>query len=133
MTTTEGMDVLEELMREVRATLELRKHKRDNPYVVDLIAILLPHPAGLERQHVVAQIERMRRAKKLPIPKTLDAVVQSAFQGHASQYAAYRGSTDADDLFHAPRGKGAGIWAVHRERAIAWLHARTSQPAKAGA
>jgi hypothetical protein len=55
---TEGEDIFEELMREVRATLELRKQKRDNPYVVDLIAALRAHPNGRERRHVIDDIER---------------------------------------------------------------------------
>jgi len=109
---------LDELIREVRQRIEEQEWKRDNPYVVDLIEALAPHPEGLERLHVIRDVGRLRRKKNLPMPKRLEETVQSAFQGYSSQSAAFRGGAD---LFHWPRGKGTGIWAVHLERAKAWL------------
>ena len=112
---------LEELLAEVRAILEKRRNKRENPYVIDLIEVLSPHNDGLERHHVIRDVEKLRRKKNLPIPEKLEETIQSTFQGYSSQYAAFRRGAD---LFYSPGGKGSGIWGVHLDRARAWLSTR---------
>jgi hypothetical protein len=111
----EGFEDLEEYLRQVE---ERSVRRQENPYVLYLIAVLMPHKEGLERQHVISEIERRRRQNGLAIPDKLEQTVQSAFQGHSSQSAAFRGSAD---LFHWPKGKGSGIWAVYQDRATKWL------------
>ena len=114
---------LDELLQKVRLRIEQGKWKRANPYVLDLIEILMPHANGMERSHVVSAMEARRRDKGLPIPKKFDEAVQSAFQSHAAGYATFRGrnAPASDDLFHSVGGKGSGIWAVNLARAKKWL------------
>ena len=57
------------------------------------------------------------------MPEAFDEAVQASFQAYAGEYATFkhRKAKPGDDLFFAPRGKGAGWWAVRRDRAEAWL------------
>lgn len=121
------MDELDLLLEEVREQIKRREWKRANPYVADLIAVLRPYKDGLERQHVMSAIGKLRRNKGLPIPTKLEEVVQSAFQSHSCEYAAFqrRGASASDDLFYPVGSKGSGVWAVHIERATKWLAAKS--------
>ncbi len=110
---------LGELLRDAQEQIARKMLKRANPYVVYLIAALLRHAEGLERQHVISAVEKMRRDKGLPIPKKFEETVQRAFESHAAGYAG-----SSDDLFYSVGGKGSGIWAVNLIRADAWLTAK---------
>lgn len=123
-------DDIEDLFQEAMKALRQQKHRRDNPYVADLIRVLTPCPNGVSRRTVIASLEMLRRDKLLPIPKKFEEAVQSAFNQHTSQSYVFkkRNAPVADDLFYSPHGKGTGIWAVHIDRAAAWLKARETQP-----
>lgn len=106
-----------------RAALKLRK---ENPWVLYLIKVLWPYQSGLRRTIVMDRVRQIRAPKGLNMPKAFENTVQSAFNHHSSQSAVFagRGAGEADDLFYSPDGKGSGKWAVHRERALAWLRDR---------
>ena len=117
---------LDELFQEAMAAHRHRKIRRDNPYVADLIDVLRPYRNGVSRQTAINALEDQRKNKGLPIPAKFSEAVQSAFNHHTSQSYVFKGrnASPADDLFHSPHGKGTGIWALHHDRATAWLRAR---------
>ena len=97
----------------------LKKH----PWVADLIRVLSPHRCGLQRRLVMEHMRSLRGPTVLNSPKEFENTAQSAFQRHCSQSDTFTLGPE-DDLFYWPKGKGAGVWAVHKERASAWLRAR---------
>jgi hypothetical protein len=119
-------DSLEDLLQEAFAALQKRRTRRDNPYVVDLIGVLRPHGEyGLSRRRVIDTLERVRRAKGLPVPPTFDEVVQSAFNQHCVDSVVFKvRRVPADGLFSSRRDGPNATWIVHVGRADAWLLAR---------
>lgn len=95
----------------------------ENPYVRDLIEVLMPHPRGLSRRLVLHTLERKRKQTGLPIPEKFEQSVQSAFQRHCVDSLVFkkRKAPEWQGLFSFPQGKGSGIWAVYPDRANAWL------------
>jgi hypothetical protein len=112
---------------EVEARIALEENARKtHPYVADLIRILAPHRFGLRRRLVMNQMRHLRGPAALNQPKKFEEAVQSAFQRHSKQSKTFQLGPE-DDLFYWPRGKGGAgvVWAVHNERASAWLKARS--------
>ena len=102
-----------QLLEEYETKEADRQRRRDNPYVLDLIRVLIPHPRGLRRPLVLDLLHRSRRERSLPIPTEFDATVQSAFQQHCADSAVFKkkGKPQLEALFCWPDGKGAGKWA----------------------
>lgn len=120
----EDPDWLDKLLFEVEQAEIKIKNKRDNPYVRDLIRVLWPYnDRGLGRIYAIDRIKNLRIPTELPIPKKFDETVQSAFNQHneASAVFAKSGMPIESAIFFPPGGKGSGKWAVHQERAFAWL------------
>jgi hypothetical protein len=118
-----GIDTLDDLFQEARLAIEQRRLRERNTYVRNMIEVLLPHKRGLRRRIVLNELRSLRRSYRLAIPPTFVQVVQKVYQCYSSQYPAFhaRCATDSDDIFFSPLGKGTGLWAVHPERAAAWL------------
>jgi hypothetical protein len=66
----------------------------------------------------------MRHADHLPTPKAFTETVQSTLNHHTSQSKVWDKNPE-NDLFYSPKGKGSGTWAVHQDKAIAWLKTRS--------
>lgn len=113
------LDTLESLQQEV----ESRKYRRENPYVLDLIGTLWPYNAGLGRTYVIDRIRKRRQSKDLPMPKTFENTVQSAFNSHCEDSSVFRKRGVGLDqaLFYSVGGKGSGKWAVHHQTAKEWV------------
>lgn len=111
---------LDELLAEGARIQEALKHRRANPYVQDLIEILLPHPGGHSQRIVLQEIKKPRRANGLPMPRRLEEAVQSAFNRFNRESSVFRGTT-REAIFHSVGGKGSGLWAVHSSSALTWL------------
>jgi hypothetical protein len=118
---------LDAWFEEYVADLTSKKRRRENPYVADIARELLPHRGGQHRSWVIARLEASRKARGLPIPRTFEASVQSAYNQYCVNSLVYqkRGAPPEEGIFYAPEGKGAGYSAVDAERATAWLAART--------
>lgn len=93
--------------------------------VEELIRLLLDRPLGLHIEQLEKVLWKARRTE-LPVPKNLRAAIYGKLSMYTSQSMAFRQKRKAykDDLFFSPGGKGSGVWAVHRERAEAWLNGR---------
>ena len=117
---------LEDLYQEALAASREKEWRRENSYVADLVEILWPHGAlGLSRRMVIQSMQRLRRAKRLPIPDAFEQTVQSAFNQHCIESAVFRRrNVPADGLFSSRRSGNSTSWIVHRDRATAWLIAK---------
>jgi hypothetical protein len=103
-----------------------QKLRIENPWVLDLIKVLYPHPKGLSRSVVLHAVLRNRRQRGHPLPRQPEETIQSALQQHCMDSRVFqkRRAPSEDGLFHWPKGAGAGVWAVYPERAQVWLAAR---------
>lgn len=111
---------LDQILQRYRA----RSAKREHPWTLYLIKALWGLPNGLSRLTAIDRVGRMRaEVPDLPEVEDLDRTVQSTFNHHSSQSAVFtrKRRPPEDDLFYSPLGKGSGKWAVHRDRAVAWL------------
>jgi hypothetical protein len=108
----------------------LRETRQKHPYVGDLIALLLPYPAGLRRSLVIYELEKQRKQDGLPIPASFEGSVQSSYNHYSedSEIFRKRDAPSGERLFYSPEGKGSGRWAVHPERALEWLKSRLGEP-----
>ena len=99
-----------------------KRLRKSRPWVRDMIAVLYPRTKGIHIDQLVRELWAMRE-KALPMPKSFRETVQSRLNHYTSQSAVFwaKGGAQEDDLFYSPEGKGSGTWAVHQERAIAWL------------
>lgn len=124
-------DLIKEIDEWINQLAVAGRIRRENPYSLYLIGILYPHKNGLPRRQVINEMWRRRGAKGLNMPKAFGEAVQSAFQHHAGEYAAFqqRGAQESDDLFFAPKGLGArpAWWAVRQDRADVWLAAKKKE------
>lgn len=93
--------------------------------VEDLIKLLMNCPSGLHIDQLEQTLWKRRDADD-PVQKNFRASIYGTLSLYSSQSRAFRqkGKTEAQDLFFSPGGKGSGTWAVHRERAQAWLRRR---------
>ena len=119
-------DILERLLREIEEARQLKKRRQKHTYVEDLMRLLLPRRDGLPRSVVLDRLERQRRNDGLPIPKSFEQAVQSAYNQNCVDSAVFkkRGLPSSAAPFFSPEGAGSGIWAVDPERAEKWLRKR---------
>jgi hypothetical protein len=102
--------------------------KRASPeqlYLLDLIRVLRPHPAGLRRWSIMRAIRKNRETAGLPISQKMEDAVERVFRNHCADSENFKKREGAPDkaLFHWPQGKLGGVWAVYPDRAEAWLKA----------
>lgn len=116
-------DWLEQALQELAAKEAEKSCRRQHPYVLDLMEVLKPHPHGFARRSVLHTLEKNRQRDGLPIPPKFEEAVQSVYNRHCvdSMVFTKRKAHLSEGLFYSPGGKGSGTWAVHPERAAAWL------------
>ena len=126
--TAESDDWLEQAIEELVAKEAVKEILRQHPYVIDLIEVLKPRPHGLARKLVLHTLEKNRQRDGLPIPPKFEEAVQeeavqSVYNRHCIDSLVFkkRKAHLSEGLFYSPCGKGSGAWAVHPERAAAWL------------
>lgn len=129
--TDEIGDWLEQALRELEANKAAKELRRQHPYLIDLIEVLKPYPRGLSRQIVLHTLEKRRQRDGLQIPRKFEEAVQSVYNRHCVDSSVFikRKAPLSEGLFHSPGGKGSGTWAVHSERAAAWLKTKVGNTA----
>jgi hypothetical protein len=91
--------------------------------LADLVAVLDANPRGLRRWSVMrAMRTRAEKAKREVTPKFEDDV-ERVFRRFCEGDAVRAGlSNSAEELFFRPKETAGEVWAVHSERAQAWLN-----------
>jgi hypothetical protein len=116
----------DDVERFVEKQKKLKALRRERPWVRDIISVLWARSL-VSMDQLTRQLWAMRNPSGLPMPDQFQKTIQSVLNQHTSQSTQFSGKRD-DDLFHSPEGKFSGTWAVHRDRAAAWLAQRRLPP-----
>ena len=109
---------------------EQNRHRRDHPWLLDLICVLYPSKQ-MHTQAVKQELWERRKRHGIDPPPSFWANARNTYNGRCEGYSTFEErkleKPELEALFHSPEGKWKGIWAVHHDRALAWLkkHAKT--------
>jgi hypothetical protein len=113
---------------ERRRTLQDYERKSMGPSgLLDLIAVLRPHPQGLRRWSVMRAMRvRSERAGREVTPKFEDDI-ERIFRRHCAGDSVRAGvPQDTVELFFRPKDKAGEVWAVDLAKAKVWLGEETT-------
>lgn len=107
-------------MDDIIAELDRIVERMGGEWAAYLIRALWPHRYGLCRQLALDAVleDALNRGRRIPV--SFENTIQSTFQSHCSASAVFRGN-QARDIFEFVGNVGSGVWAVRRERALAWM------------
>jgi 7,8-dihydro-6-hydroxymethylpterin-pyrophosphokinase len=123
------LDDLLQYLDDYEKSLEKRKHDKEHTYVLDIIRILHGRKWGIRKADLDSMVYEKRFADGEPMPREFGKTIQSVLNSYTSQSSVFQkaGRSQDDDLFYSPKGKGSGTWAVHSERAKAWVKRKIKQ------
>ena len=117
----------DEFLRQIGEAIEKSHLRKERPWVYDIVRVLWGHRSsqGMRIEVLARELWHLREPSGLNVPKEFGKTVQSVLNQHTSQSSVWAGlgARSEDDLFYSPQGKRSGTWAVHRDRAAAWLKA----------
>jgi enoyl reductase-like protein len=100
-----------------------RRAETEHHYLLDLIEVLLPHPAGLRRWAIMRAMRKIHQSAERPISQKFEDEIERVFRNHCGDSANFKKRKFPPEkaLFHWPQGKAAGLWAVYPDKAEAFL------------
>ena len=93
----------------------------DRHVIHELVKALMPHPGGLRRFSVMRAIRTERSRTSRPISLKFEAEIERAFRSSCANWSGGKLPETGNALFYRPEGKAGEVWAVHVDRATAWL------------
>jgi hypothetical protein len=108
---------LADLVRQWDEEYDRKKLRRERPWTGDIIRVLWDVQPWIFMSQLMRRLWELRNPSGLLMPERFEKTIQSSVWRS-------NGAKPEDDLFYSPKGKRSGTWAVHREKAVAWLKAR---------
>lgn len=94
----------------------------DQSSVAELVAVLSPHPQGLRKWSVMRAMRARAEKAGRDVPLKFENDVERAFRKLCEGDPVRGEQARANDaLFYRPKDKAGEVWAVHAERARAWM------------
>jgi len=107
-----------------QSEIKSERSRPDPAYVADLISVLMAQPGGLRRWSVMRAIRQHREKANRPVPHKFEDKVERAFRGFCAGDSLESGANE-NALFYRPKDKAGEVWAVHPDRARAWLNSES--------
>lgn len=104
----------------------VHKRRSEHAYIVDLIKVLRQNPAGLRRWSVMRAMRRRWDDSGRQTTQKFEDEVERSFRRMCidTDLIKNRECTDKTALFFRPEERAGEVWAVHLDRAAAWLEAQ---------
>jgi len=104
-------DILKRMLlaRTSREKSELQHHRKKRKWIDDVLSGILAIGGKGYYSEIYKSVKRIRIENGNRIPKSFEAIIRREIENHSSESEAFLGK---QDLFTAPKGLGAGYWAV---------------------
>lgn len=102
---------------QTRETSAPRRAGDDN-CLDDLIEVLSAAPAGLRRWSVMRSMRKLAEKRDRDVTLKFENDVERVFRFYCENE---NGAPSNDKLFYRPKEKAGDVWAVHADKAQAWL------------